>query len=243
MPRLSGTRPVPATRRLPPASAARERLARVGAIAVILATIAWLALAAGRPGAALVVALLVVPIPLLLDRPVHWALPALAPLLGALGIAPLYPALAALAPTAGRRFALGLLGFAWLAVAEALSASSLLFGTVAAAPVSWTTSLSAAGELIGSVLAPDVVLAGLVWGAAAAVLGYLLRGRMVALELLGVLVWAACLVAVHRLLAPGAEAPAAAPLAVGAVALALVVLWLRTAERPIQTGGSPSGLA
>jgi hypothetical protein len=114
---------------------------------------------------------------------------------------------------------------------------------VAAAPVGWTTSLSAAGELIGSLLAPDVVLAGLVWGAAAAVLGYLLRGRMVALELLGVLVWAACLVAVHRLLAPGAEAPAAAPLAVGAVALALVVLWLRTAERPIQTGGSPSGLA
>jgi eukaryotic-like serine/threonine-protein kinase len=244
MRRLSGSRPVPAARRLPlTAPAARMRLARIGAIAMIFAAIAWLALAAGRPGAALVVALLVVPIPLLLDRPVHWTLPVLAPLLGALGIAPLYPALAALAPTARRRFALGSLGFAWLAVAEALFGRSLLFGTVAAAPVGWTTSLSAAGELIGSLLAPDVVLGGLVWGAAAAVLGYLLRGRMVALELLGVLVWAAGLVAVHRLLAPTAEAPAAAPLAVGAAAVALVVLWLRTAERPIQTGSPPSGLA
>ena len=92
-------------------------------------------------------------------------------------------------------------------------------------------------------LAPEVLLAALTWGLAAAVLGYLLRGRMVALELLGVLVWAAGLVAVHRLLAPGAEAPPAAPLAIGAVAVALVVLWLRTGARPLQARGPSSGLA
>lgn len=245
LPRLNSTRPVPAARRTALAApAARDRLARIGALAAIFGAVAWLALGAGRPGAALVVALLVAPIPLLLDRPPYWVLPALAPLLGALGIAPLYPALAALAPTAGRRFALGLLGFAWLAMAESLLDRTLLFGTVAAAPSGWTTSAGvAAGDLLGALVAPDMLLAALTWGVAAAVLGYLLRGRMVALEMLGVLVWAAGLVAVHRLLAPGTEAPAAAPLAIGAVAVALVVLWLRTAERPLQPRGPSSGLA
>ena len=244
LPRLDATRPVPSRRRTPlAATAARERIARIAATAAVLAVIAWLGLSADRPGAALVMALLVVPIPLLLDRPRYWGLPALAPLFGFLGIAPLYPALAALAPTAARRFALGLLGFAWLAVAEALFDRTLLFGTVAAAPAGWTHSAAAATDLLGALLAPDVLLAGIVWGAAASLLGYLLRGRMVALELLGVLVWAAGVVAVHRLLAPGAEGPPAAPLAIGAVALAVFVLWLRTAERPIQPGGSPSGLA
>ena len=76
---------------------ARAPGARSRALAAIFAAVAWLALVAGRPGAALVVACLVAPIPLLLDRPL---------LLGAarrsrrcsasLGIAPLYPALAAL---------------------------------------------------------------------------------------------------------------------------------------------------
>jgi eukaryotic-like serine/threonine-protein kinase len=245
LPRLNSTRAVPSARGAALTTpAARERLARIGALAAIFAAIAWLALAAGRPGAALVVAFLVAPIPLLLDRPLYWGLPALAPLLGAMGIAPLYPALAALAPTTGRRFALGMLGFAWLAIAESLLDRALLFGTVAVAPSGWTTSASvAATDLLGALLAPEVLLAALTWGLAAAVLGYLLRGRMVALELLGVLVWAAGLVAVHRLLAPGAEAPPAAPLAIGAVAVALIVLWLRTTERPLQTRGPSSGLA
>jgi eukaryotic-like serine/threonine-protein kinase len=244
LPQLSATRPVPAARpSLLSVPAARERIARIGALAGIFAAIAWLAVPADRPGAALVITLLVAPIPLLLDRPLSWGLPALAPLLGALGIAPLYPALAALALTAWRRFWLGLLGFAWLAIAESLLDRKLLFGTVEAAPVGWTRSVGAAGELMANLLAPEVLLAGLVWGAAAVLLGYLLRGRMVALELIGVLLWAAALVAVHRLLAPGADAPAAAPLAVGAIAVALVVLWLRTAERPLQTRGASSGLA
>jgi eukaryotic-like serine/threonine-protein kinase len=245
LPRLNSTRAVPAARRtVLTTPAARERLVRIGALAAVFAVIVWLALAAGRPGAALVVAFLVAPIPLLLDRPLYWGLPALAPLLGALGIAPLYPALAALAPTTGRRFALGMLGFAWLAIAESLLDTALLFGTVAAAPSGWTTSASVAvADLLGALLAPEVLLAALTWGLAAAVLGYLLRGRMVALELLGVLVWAAGLVAVHRLLAPSAEAPSAAPLAIGAVAVALVVLWLRTGARPLQARGPSSGLA
>jgi eukaryotic-like serine/threonine-protein kinase len=242
--RLDATRAVSAARGALATPAARERLMRVGALTATVALVAWLALGAGRPGAALVVALLVAPVPLLIDRPLLWGLPAIAPLLGGLGIAPLYPALAALAPTAGRRAALGMLGFAWLAVAESVLDRTLLFATVDTAPAGWSASASVAvQELLVPLLAPEALLAALTWGAAAAALGYLLRARMVALELLGVLVWAAGLVAVHRLLAPGAEAPAAAPLAIGALAVALVVLWLRGAERPLQTGGPSRGLA
>jgi hypothetical protein len=245
IPRLDDARAVPPARRgALSAPVVRERVARVGALTAIAALVTWLALGAGRPGAALVLALLAGPVPLLLDRPLYWALPALAPLLGALGIAPLYPALAALAPTPRRRFALGMLGFAWLAVAESVLDRALLFGTADPAPAGWSTSATAAGEdLLGALLAPEAVLVALVWGAAAATLGYLLRGRMVALELLGVLIWAAGLVAAHRLLAPGAEAPAAAPLAIGAIAVALLVLWLRTAPGPLQSGGPSRGVA
>jgi len=237
VPQLDGRRPVPAARRPLGAPEARDQLARIAALAGIGATVAWLGLAAGRPGAALIAAVLLAPLPLLLARPLHWGLPALAPLLGAVGLAPLYPALAALAPTAGRRFALGVLGWVWLAVTESVLDKTLLFSSLDPAPAGWSASATvAAQDVLVSLLAPAPLAAALVWGGAAALLGYLLRGRMIALELLGVLVWAAGLVAVHRLLAGGAEAPPAAPLAVGALAVALLILWLRLGGKPIPGG-------
>jgi hypothetical protein len=242
--RLDGRRPVPAARRALSAPEARAQLARVAALAGLAGMLTWLGLAAGRPGAALVAAVLLAPIPMLLSRPLQWGLPALAPVLGVVGLAPLYPALAALAPTRERRFALGVLGWAWLAVAESVLDKTLLFATVGPAPAGWAASAPlAAHDVLAPLLAPASLLAALVWGSAAAVLGYLLRGRMIALELLGVLLWAAGLVAAHRVLAGGAEAPAAVPLAVGAVALAVLVLWLRLSESPVQASGAPGGLA
>jgi eukaryotic-like serine/threonine-protein kinase len=244
VPRLDGRSAVPAMRRARSAPEARAQLARVAALSGLAGMLTWLGLVAGRPGAALVAAALLAPIPLLLTRPLHWGLPALAPLLGVVGLAPLYPALAALAPTCGRRFALGVLGWAWLAVAESVLDKTLLFATIAPAPAGWAASASlAAHDVLAPLLAPASLLAAIVWALAAAVLGYLLRGRMIALELLGVLLWAAGLVAVHRLLAGGAEAPAAAPLAAGAVALAVLVLWLRLTGGPVQASRAPGGLA
>jgi hypothetical protein len=199
------------------------RLTGLVALAGLIAGLAF----AGRPGAAVLVGALVAPVPLLLARPAHWSLPVAAPALGVTGVAPLYPALAALAGTPGRRFALAALGWGWLAVAEAVLGTSLLFESLGPAPAGWSRSIEGASELLAGLLAPAALLGALLWGGAAVMLGYLLRGRQPALELLGVLVWAAGLVAAHRFLAGGDGGPAAAPLAIGAVCVALVALWLR----------------
>jgi hypothetical protein len=231
--RLDGRRPVPVARRDRVVPEARAQLARVAALAGISAFVLFIAFVAGRPGAALVAAALLAPIPLLLDRPLQWCLPGLAPVLGVVGLGPLYPALAALAPTAWRRFALGMLGFAWLAVAESVLGRTLLFASIDPAGAGWSSSAAdAAQDVLVPLLAPEPMLVALVWGAAAALLGYLLRGRMIALELLGVLVWAAGLVAVHRVLAGGGDALAPAPLAVGAVGVALLVAWVKLGDAP-----------
>jgi hypothetical protein len=52
---------------------------------------------------------------------------------------------------------------------------------------------------------------------------------MSALELLGVRVWAAGRVALDRALAPGIEAASGAALAFGALAVALLSLWIKRA--------------
>jgi hypothetical protein len=75
-----------------------------------------------------------------------------------------------------------------------------------------------------------------VWAAGALILGALLRGRLVALELLAALIWAAGLLAMHGALAGDAPEPAAAPLTVALVAVALVALWARSTRG---AAGSP----
>jgi hypothetical protein len=245
VPHLDAHRSVPAAPAQPRLAGSRAvHLARIAALVALGGAMAWLGLVAGRPGAAVVVGALLAPLPLLLDRPLQWGMPILAPFLGLVGLAPLFPALAALAATPGRRFALAWLGWAWLAVAEAVLGTTLLFESLEAPPAGWSLSTDAAvsGVLL-PLLAPGALLAGLVWGGASVVLGQLLRGRIIALELLGVLVWAAVLVASHRLLAGGEAAPAAAPLALGAIAVAVVALYLRTHGAGFEAGRASRGLA
>jgi eukaryotic-like serine/threonine-protein kinase len=231
-PMLSTEHPVPAPRRrertVPSPTPAAVATARLGLLAVVSALVAWLGLVAGLPGAALVVVVLVLPVPMLLPSPLHWGLPALAPLLGALGIAPAYPALASVAGTPIRRALVAVLGWAWLVAAEAVLGSRLLFGTAEPAPDGWSASLpEAITGVLAPVLSPESLLAAVVWAAAAVVLGAVIRGRMIAVELLAVLVWAAGLVALHGALAANAPEPAAGPVAVALVAVAVAALWTR----------------
>ena len=233
--RLSADEPVPSPMPRPRESllAAPSEpavaIARIGLLAAISALVAWLGLVGGRPGAALVVGLLLLPAPLLIQAPAGWGLPALAPLLGAIGVAPTYPALAALARSTASRAALAALGWAWLVAAEAVTGSRLLFETAEPAPDGWSGSIGAAAtHVLAPVLAPESLLVGAVWVVGAVVLGALIRGRIVALELLGVLVWAAGLVALHGALAPGVPEPAAGPLAAALIAVAAAALWART---------------
>jgi hypothetical protein len=216
--------------------------ARVGYLFGAAGLVAWLAGPAGRPGAALVVAVLAIPPALLLSgQPRTLTLPAASPLLGFAGAAPIYPALAGLAGRARDRLVLGAAGYVWMALAESITDRKLLFGSDHAAPAGWQQS---AGETARHMLLPLVTdptfLFGLtLWSMGALALGLVVRGRNAALDLLGAMVWAAALVAALRLRA-GTAGPSPAVLAAAVLAVvAAVIVW--RARRPPQPRGATLG--
>ena len=79
------------------------------------------------------------------------ALPACAPLLGLVGLGPVYPAFAGLTRGAASRALLGGIGYLWLAAWEKLAHRTLLLGPVADPPAHWTGS---AGTALSDVVAP-----------------------------------------------------------------------------------------
>ncbi len=201
-------------------------LPRLAFVLAAAGSVAWLAAAADEPGAALVCAALAAPVPALLPRDGRcWCLPALAPALGAVGLAPLYLGIAGLAAPSRRRAALAALGYLWLTVAEVALGRTLLLGRVEPAGAGWERS---AGDAVSSVLLPladPVVPLGLaLWIAAALALGALVRGRIAILDLLGALLWSAAVLAAHRLIAP--HSAVLPPAWLGAGLLALVALSL-----------------
>jgi len=104
------------------------------------------------------------------------SLPLAAPALGGLGIAPLFPALAALAATTRERFILGAAGYAWLSVAEVVLHRTLLLGPAVSAPAGWQESVGGGllGVLGSLIIHPSVVLMLFLWGLAAVVAGVIL---------------------------------------------------------------------
>jgi len=150
---------------------------RAGYLAAALGLSAWLALAAHRPGAALVLVLISVPPALLLHGSGRWLIvPAAAPALGVLGAAAGYPLLAALAERWRDRAVLAATGFTWLAVAEVVLRRDLLFGATVHPPRGWQGSAgSAAGDLLLPLVSRPAFLAGLsIWIAAALLAGMML---------------------------------------------------------------------
>lgn len=200
---------------------------RLGYVAAAVGVCAWL-LAIGLPGAALLVALLTFP-PLLVfrDSGRTLPLPAAAPALGALGLAPLFPALAGLGSRAIERAVLGATGYAWLAVIELISGRKLLFDPAVDLPAGWEGSPQRTlGDVILPTLASPAFVVGIgLFAAAAVAMGILVRGRAPVLDLLGALLWGAGLVAALRLF-PGAAGPPPAALAAAVlVVVAAVGLW------------------
>lgn len=191
--------------------------------AVLLAAgaIAALGLLAGYPGLALALTALFAPAALLLDRPREWALPAAAPVLGVVGLAPLFLIIAARHPRPLGRAALAGLGWAWTVALTALLQRGL--GVVSPKDAgAWATSGPDAVEaLLRPANGADALAAGLIWVGAAILLGLLLD--LAGSALLGVLglVWSAGLVA-----ALGAVGGPAAPSALLAPALMVAVAWL-----------------
>ena len=171
---------------------------RAGWFLVAAALGVWLSLA-GQTGAALAITLAAfLPAALAPRRGTAWPLSAAAPVLGAIGLAGAWPALAGRARGPLTRAALGATGFAWTLVAGALTGHNLYLRVAPGAPIPsrWTPSASAALQHVLAPLVTSGALApALVWAAAAVVLPWIVRGSSPALDFVSAAVWAAALVA------------------------------------------------
>ena len=221
-------------------------LPRVGWIAAALAVCVWLASpGAERDGTALVLASALLPIPLLLPRAgLLWSVPALAPLLGSVALAPVFVGVAALASTGWRRAGLAAGGFLWLAGTEILTGADLLFGPAdgTGERAEWQDSLiDAAGDALLPLLSSPALAPLFVWVAFAMVLPLLVRGRYGALDLVAAALWAAGLIAAQSAMGDLLAATTELERARGAVAgacLGAVVALLVTFLAPPPRGGS-----
>jgi eukaryotic-like serine/threonine-protein kinase len=229
--------------RIPRAS--RRGLPRVVWFALALALAVWQA-ASGRPGAALLVLVALLPIAALpigrRDRPGTggWPLCALAPALGLIGLAAAFPAVAGQAPRWRMRAALGALGYWWLVLAEPLADRQMWLGPHAGTPAraAWEGSLSsAAAHVVWPLLSVSVLLGALLWALAAALLPLLVRGRGAALDVVAVTVWTALVVLVtSRLdgsLATAGAAAAPRGLVLGAVLGGAFAVAARALRGPV----------
>jgi eukaryotic-like serine/threonine-protein kinase len=192
-------------------------LPRAGWLAAAAGTVAWLA-AAGRPGTAVLAAAALAVPPLVLPRDgALWSVPALAPLLGLVGLAGAFPALAGRAGTAVRRAALGLAGGWWLLLADPPSDIP---------PASaWRDSADGAlTDVLGPLVASEAILLPVLFAVAAACLPWLVRDRALPLAFVGAGLWAAGLAAAAQAIGHDAV--------LGAVAGAILALVARFAEEP-----------
>ena len=236
------------------ATVATALLPRVGWIGAALGVCAWL-VGTGRAGTALLLVAVLAPTPLLMPRAgVLWSLPVAAPLLAAAGLGPAFVGLAALAPGVLRRAGLAAMGFLWLAGAEVLSGDPLLFGQPdgALSRIGWEGSpAGAATDAIAPLLLSPALAPAAVWAVFAAVLPLLLRGRLLVVDLIAAVVWAAALVAAHAALAEVVtqttvlDAPRGAVLGslVGAVGAALALFLARPAEARLGPEGAQPATA
>jgi hypothetical protein len=223
-------------------------LPRLGWLLAAAAVCLWLASPeADLPGAALVVAAAVASLPLLLPRAgLLWSVPVLAPLLGTIALAPAFAGVAALAPSAWRRAGLGAAGFLWLALGEAVTGESLLFGVPdgTLARASWEGSLAgAASDALEPLVTTQALAPAAVWALFAAVLPFAVRGRWLAFDLMGAALWAVGLIAAHvalgDLLAADVALEQARGAVAGGVAAALIALSVSQVTAPVEGWRAP----
>ena len=211
------------------AAAAVLLLPRLGWLAGVAALLAWVAVSA--PGLALVLAVAAVPVPaLLLRRGTLWSLPAAAPLLGAIGLAGAWPALAGQASRWPARAALGGLGGWWLALGELLASDRLVYGAapeVLPRPAWEGSALDAVQHALWPALAGGALGLVALWALAAVLLPVLVRGRSAALDIVAVSGWAAALAAATQALSEALVLDPPRGLVAGALLGAVVAVGAR----------------
>ena len=229
------------------AAAATAVLPRIGWLLAVIGLCGWLVSPeADRQGTALLLLAAAAPIPLLLPRAgLLWSVPVLAPLLGTIALGPAFVGVAALASTPARRAGLAAAGFWWLVIGEALAGRALLFGSPDGTLPrgDWEGSISAAAADALQPLATTPALAPvLAWVAVAIALPVVVRGRWLAVDLVGAALCAAALIAAHLALGDALAADVALDHARGAVAgsigaalLVLVISHTTSAQEPWRT--------
>ncbi len=177
--------------------------------------------AAGRAGLALLLAAAVLP---LLAWPrrlgVEALLALLAPALGWIALAGAYPALAGQLRRPLVRAGVGALGYWWLTLAEPLAGRRLWLGALHPLPAraGWEGSLGVtATHVLGSLPWAGVALGGALWGLAALVLPWLVRGASAALDVVAASAWSAGVATAAPLLDAGLSGHGALPSPRGAV--------------------------
>jgi eukaryotic-like serine/threonine-protein kinase len=212
--------PAPDGVELPIPARSMPRIAAMVGSAVALAALAG---PVGMPGAALVLALLLLPALFLISNPLLAVLPYAAVPLGAIGALAGAPALiAVLAGRTWERAILGGIAFsAYLAGAITIGAGSRL-GIAGRAPDGWESSASVAlNDVVVPLLEPTALLGVAVLAAGSVVLGFMLRAHP-ALALIGAMIWSAALAAGLETVGNGAQGRNAT-LAVAAAGIAVAV--------------------
>ncbi len=200
---------------LPPGVPARP-------LAVLLAAgaVALLGSLAGLPGLAIVAAVLLAPAALALNRVRDWFVPMIAPVLGLIGAAPAFLAVAARRERTAERAALAGLAWAWTGIAGGLLGRALgvpIGGDAAGWAGSGPTAIDA---LVSPLLTPTAIAIGLTWVGGAILLGLLLDVASPAGAAVGGLIWAGAIAALL-----GAAGDGAAPTFLLAPALIAGVAW------------------
>jgi hypothetical protein len=225
-----------------PAPRRGPRLPRGAWLACAAIVACWQAFA-GRPGAGLLALVAFAPIAALPGEHedsrlgLGWLAGALAPLLGLLGLAGAFPALAGQPARWRQRAGLGALGYWWLTLAGPLLARELWLPAPAGVPAraAWEGSLSsAATHVIAPLLTLGVLLGALLWGAGALALPWLVRGRSAVRDLFAVTIWSAVLCGFAPVLDAGPGAHAAHPTPHGAVLGALAGAVVAVASRALR---------
>jgi serine/threonine protein kinase len=177
-------------------SARRLALPRAIWLGCSLAAILW-QIWVGHPGTALLLFAAAAPLVLLPRKAgLSWLTAALAPVLGLVGLAGAFPALAGQRARIAERAALAALGYWWLILATPLLQARLWLGVPPGTPARavWEGSLSsAAAHVIGPSLSLGVLFGATVWAVAAALLPLVVRGRSAVLDLVAAIAWSVAL--------------------------------------------------
>lgn len=212
--------------------------AAAAVLVLLLPRLGWLLTAVGvivavglrDPGAAMLVAAMVLPVPLLLPRAgTAWTVPILAPLLGLAGVAGAFPALAGQARRASVRAGLGALGAWWVLLAAAPLERALHLGSE---PGRWAATTGAAADVLSEVVSGGAIVLVAIWAVAAVLLPVLVRGWNAAADIAAAAGWAAGTAAATGAAARSLALPEPRGLVAGAIAAGVVAVVARAVADP-----------